>query len=129
MAKKSYPGGFRLTLATAKKLAMQEFGTAKGLKPDRGTCLEGFFTMTMGNMIVSIHPDMRMSGHIEVVVWMCTANNRCVGYFDRQTLLPDFAVMDRSERQEKREALETWVRGIGPDACHKIIEEVCEKGR
>ena len=57
MAKKSYPGGFRLTLATARRLAVQEFGTAKGLEPDRGTYLEGFFTMQMGNMGVSISPD------------------------------------------------------------------------
>ena len=48
--KKEYPGSFRLTLATARRLAVQEFGTAKGLEPDRGTCLEGFFTMQMGNM-------------------------------------------------------------------------------
>ena len=34
MPKKSYPGGFRLTLATARKLAVREFGTAKGLEPD-----------------------------------------------------------------------------------------------
>ena len=55
--KKEYPGGFRLTLATARKLAVQEFGTAKGLEPDRGTYLEGFFTMRMGNMGISISPD------------------------------------------------------------------------
>ena len=59
--KKSYPGGFRLTLATARRLAVQEFGTAKGLEPDRGTCLEGFFTMQMGNMGVSICPDLGMT--------------------------------------------------------------------
>lgn len=40
MPKKSYPGGFRLTLKTARALAVQEFGTAKGLEPDRGTDLE-----------------------------------------------------------------------------------------
>ena len=45
--KKEYPDGFRLTLATARRLAVQEFGTAKGLEPDPGTCLEGFFTMQM----------------------------------------------------------------------------------
>ena len=98
MPKKSYPGGFRLTLATARKLAVREFGTAKGLEPDRGTCLEGFFAMQMGNLAVSIHPDMGMSGRIEVVVWMYTANHRCVGY-------------------------------IGPDACHKVIDEVWNRGR
>ena len=36
MAKKEYPGGFRLklTLATARRLAVQVFRTAKGLGPD-----------------------------------------------------------------------------------------------
>ena len=129
MPKKSYPGGFRLTLATARKLAVREFGTAKGLEPDRGTCLEGFFAMQMGNLAVSIHPDMGMSGRIEVVVWMYTANHRCVGYFNRETLEPDYDVMDKYERREKRKALETWVGDIGPDACHKVIDEVWNRGR
>ena len=71
--KKEYPGGFRLTLATAQRLAVQEFGTAKGLEPDRGTCLEGFFTMQMGNMGVSISPDLGMSGCIMVRAGLCTA--------------------------------------------------------
>ena len=35
--KKDYPGGFRLTLATAQRLAVQEFGTAKGLEPEEVT--------------------------------------------------------------------------------------------
>ena len=56
--KKSYPGGFRLTLKTARALAVQEFGTARGLEPDRATDLEGYFTMRMGkvnlNMSVKI---------------------------------------------------------------------------
>ena len=79
--KKEYPGGFRLTLATARRLVVQEFGTAKGLEPDRGTCLEGFFTMQMGNMGVSICPDLGMSGCIVVRAGLCTASHTCVGYF------------------------------------------------
>ena len=47
MPKKSYPGGFRLTLKTARALVVQEFGTAKGLEPDRGTDLEGYFRMQL----------------------------------------------------------------------------------
>ena len=74
--KKSYPGGFRLTLAAARRLAVQEFGTAKGLEPDRGTCLEGFFTMRMGNMCVSISPDLGMSGCIVVRAGLCTASHQ-----------------------------------------------------
>ena len=83
--KKSYPGGFRLTLATARRLAVQEFGTAKGLEPDRGTCLEGFFTMQMGNMGVSISPDLGMSGCIMVRAGLCTASHTCMPMRDHTT--------------------------------------------
>ena len=121
--KKTYPGGFRLTLATARALVVQEFGTAKGLEPDRGTCLEGFFTMRMGNMGISISPDLGMSGCIVVRVGLCTASHTCIGYFNRETLEPDFDVMDKYERREKREALEQWVYGGGPEPCHKAIDD------
>lgn len=124
MPKKSYPGGFRLTLATARALAIQEFGTAKGLAVSPGSNLDGFFRMEMGNLSVSIHPDFGMSGCIEVSVSMSTANHRCVGYFNRETLEPDYDVMDKYERKEKREALEQWVFGGGPEPCHKIIDEI-----
>ena len=67
MPKKSYSGGFRLTLVTARRLAVQQFGTAKGLGPDRATCLDGYFRMKkMGNLFISIRPDMGMSGCIVV---------------------------------------------------------------
>lgn len=128
MAKKSYPGGFRLTLKTARTLAVQEFGTAKGLEQDR-TCPDGFFTMQMGNLCVSIHPDLGMSGCIEVYAGLSTASHTCVGYFNRETLEPDYDVMDRYEQREKREALEQWVFGGGPEPCHKIIDEIWNRER
>ena len=129
MPKKSYPGGFRLTLKTARALVVQEFGTAKGLEPDRGTDLEGFFTMRMGNMGITISPDLGMSGCIVVRAGLCTASHTCIGYFNRETLEPDFDVMDKYERREKREALEQWVYGGGPEPCHKLIDEVWNGGR
>ena len=125
--KKEYPGGFRLTLATARRLAVQEFGTAKGLEPDRGTCLEGYFRMQMGNLCVSIQPDIGMSECIVIYAGLSTASHTCVGYYNRETLEPDYDTMDKYEQQEKREALETWVGDIGPDACHKRIDEVWDK--
>lgn len=129
MAKKLYPGGFRLTLKTARALAVQEFGTAKGLEPDRGTDLEGYFRMELGNLVVSINPDLGMSGCIVVHAGLCTASHTCVGYFNRETLEPDHDVMDKYERREKREALEQWVFGGGPEPCHKLIDEVWNRGR
>ena len=88
MPKKSYPGGFRLTLATARRLAVQEFGTAKGLEPDRATELDGFFKMEMGNLYIYIRPDLGMSGCIELAVGMSTTNGGCIGYFNREMLEP-----------------------------------------
>lgn len=122
--KKTYPGGFRLTLATARRLAVQEFGTAKGLEPDRMTDLEGYFRMKLGNLVVSINPDLGMSGCIVVRAGLCTAGHTCIGYFDRETLEPDYNVMDKYERQEKREALEQWVCSSGPEPCHKLIDSI-----
>lgn len=127
MTKKTYPGGFRLTLTTARRLAVQEFGTSRGLEPDRSTCLEGYFRMKMGNLVVSIHPDMGMSGCIVLTAGLCTAGHTCVGYFNRETLEPDFDVMDKYERLERREALKNWVGDIGPYACLKLIAEAAEK--
>lgn len=126
--KKNYPGGFRLTMATARRLAIQEFGTAKGLEPDRRTELDGYFTMAMGNLRVSIRPDTGMSGCIEVIVGMSTADHRCVGYFNRETLEPAFDVMEKYEREEKREALEQWVYGAGPEPCHEAIDRIWNGG-
>ena len=85
--------------------------------------------MRMGNMGVSISPDLGMSGCIVVHVTFCTGSPICVGYFNRETLEPDYGVMDKYERREKREALETWVGDIGPDACHKLIDAAWDGGR
>lgn len=129
MAKKDYPGGFRLTLATARKLAVQEFGTDKGLKADNWAGMEGYFLMEMGNLYVSIRPDIKTSGCIEVRVGLCTAGNQCVGYFDPKTLEPNYEVMDMYERRERRAALELWVYGKEPESCHKLIDEIWNRGR
>lgn len=122
-----YPGGFRLTMKTAKKLAQQEFGTAAGLMRDTDTDLEGYFKMILGHLVVTIRPDFRMSGCIEVRAGMHTANHSCVGYFDPATLEPRYDVMERYEREEKQEWLEQWVFGAGPEPCHKLIDEIWKR--
>ena len=60
---------------------------------------------------------------------MCSAGNQCVGYFDPKTLEPNYEVMDMYERREKREALELWVFDGGPEPCHKLIDEIWNRGR
>ena len=84
--KKEYPGGFRLTLATARKLAVQEFGTAKGLKQGSWYNSEGFYEMTMGNLEIEIHPDMSCSGCIQIDIAMQGAPGHIYQLHDRDTL-------------------------------------------
>ena len=84
--KKEYPGGFRLTMATARKLAVQEFGTAKGLKQGSWYNSEGFYEMTMGNLEIEIHPDMSCSGCIQIDISMRSGNGHIFQLHDRETL-------------------------------------------
>ena len=117
-----YPGGFRLTMKTAKELARQEFGTAVGLMRDPGTNLDGYFVMNFGNLAITIRPDIRMSGCIEVRAGMSTMNHNCGGYYDPATLEPRYDVMERYEQEENQDRLEQLVFGAGPEQCHKLIE-------
>ena len=47
MKKKDYPGGVKLTLKTARAVAVQEFGTAKGLEKEE-VAMPGYFKMKLG---------------------------------------------------------------------------------
>lgn len=46
--KKQYPGGVKLTAKTARALAIQEFGTARGLT--KSTSFVGVYFMEFGNL-------------------------------------------------------------------------------
>ena len=87
-----------------------------------------FRSPCLGNLVVSINPDTGMSGCIVVRAGLCTASHTCIGYFNRETLEPDYDVMEKYERQEKREELVQWVSGGGPEPCHKLIDEVWNGG-
>ena len=50
--KKPYPGGGNLTAKTARTLAMQEFGTARGLT--KSTSFVGVYFMEFGNLRIEI---------------------------------------------------------------------------
>lgn len=115
MAKKLYPGGFRLTLATAKKLAVQEFGTAKGLKKTDWQLSGGFYEMALGNLKIEIHPDMNCSGCIQIDVSMYSGNGHIFQLHDRDTLERHYKEEDVQRRKEHREIFEEWVNGGGPE--------------
>lgn len=121
--KKTYPGGFRLTLATARKLAVQEFGTAKGLKQGNWHNSEGFYEMILGNLEIEIHPDMSGSGCIRINVSMNGTPGNICQLHDRDTLHRNYEEEDVQRRKEQREEFETWVSMGGPEPCHKAIDD------
>ena len=104
--KKTYPGGFRLTLATARRLAVQEFGTAKGLKQSDWANSEGFYVMVLGNLEIEIHPDMSCSGCIQIDISMRSGNGHIFQLHDRETLERHYKEEDVHKRRECREAFE-----------------------
>ena len=121
--KKTYPGGFRLTLVTARKLAVQEFGTAKGLKQGSWHNSEGFYEMILGNLEIEIHPDMSGSGCIQINVSMNGTPGNICQLHDRDTLHRNYEEEDVQRRKEQREEFETWVSMGGPEPCHKAIDD------
>jgi len=123
MAKKYYPGGFRLTLKTARALAVQEFGTCKGLKQSDWHNSEGFYEMALGNLKIEIHPDMSCSGCIQIDVSMFNGNGHIFQLHDRETLERHYKEEDVQRWKERREAFEDWVSGSGPEPCHKAIDD------
>ncbi len=122
MAKKYYPGGFRLTLKKARELAVREFGTAKGLKQDEMFRSEGFFVMELGNLAIRIRPDMGGSGCIELSISMPSGNGRCFQLHDRETLERNYEEEEIQKRIERREVVEDWVSRLGPERCHRDID-------
>jgi len=123
MAKKYYPGGFRLTLKTARALAVQEFGTCKGMKQSDWHDSEGFYMIDMGNLEITIQPDMSGSGCIQIDISMNGAPGHIYQLHDRDTLQRNYKEEDVQRRKERREAFEEWVSGGGPEPCHKAIDD------
>ncbi len=123
MDKKYYPGGFRLTLKTARALAVQEFETCKGLKQSDWHNSEGFYMMDMGNLEINIHPDMSGSGCIQIDVSMHGAPGHIYQLHDRDTLNRNYKEEDVQRRKEQREEFECWVSSGGPELCHKAIDD------
>lgn len=121
--KRYYPGGFRLTLKTARALAVQEFGTMKGLKQEDGPNAEGFFVMELGNLEIKIHPDMSGSGCIELSVSMRGGNGFIFQLHNRDTLERNYKEEEIQKKKERREALEEWVSSVGPEPCHRAIDD------
>ena len=107
--KEQQHGGVKLTAKTARTLAMQEFGTARGLT--KSTSFVGAYFMEFGNLRIEICAD---AACIAVRVVLAHGTGSSVKYFDPDTL------------QENFKAIMSVVRQIPAGA--KFTVEVCNNG-
>ena len=123
MAKRNtYPGGFKLTLKSAREVAMQEFGTARGLQKD--DCgMPGSFTMEIENLYVRIHPDTYgETGCIVVSAEMAHGTGQSLKLLDPETLQENFDALERYICQSKRDVIKEWVDTYGAAFCRSQID-------
>jgi len=126
--KKQYPGGVKLTLKKARAVAIQEFGTAKGLEKEEPAPF-GYFTMEIGNLYVRIHPDTYgETGCIVVSAKMAHGTGQSLKFLDPETLQDNFGALEKRRREDDREALNDWGNSNDPEFCHKQIDHAWERG-
>ena len=88
--KKQCHGGGKLTAKTARALAIQEFGTARGLT--KSTSFVGAYFMEFGNLRIEICAD---AACIAVRVVLAHGTGSSVKYFDPDTLQENFKAIDK----------------------------------
>lgn len=126
--KKEYPGGVKLTLKKARAVAVQEFGTAKGLEKEE-TAMPGYFTMKIGNLYVRIHPDTYDgTGCIVVSSELAFATGQTRKFLDPETMQDNYDALERYVRRDSREFLKEWVNTNGPEYCCDQVKRIWERG-
>lgn len=113
MKKKEYPGGVKLTATKARAVAMQEFGTTKGLTKEE-TAMPGYFKMRLGNLFIRIHPDTYDgTGCIVVSAELAFATGQTLKFLNPDTLQDDFDALERHCKRAQRDDLKDWVLSTG----------------
>ena len=104
---KGYKAGPRLTLKTARELALKVTGTAKGLAKDKTLAID-LYEMRLGELSVKIRYDWYGSGRISVSI--DNHSSRAIYMlFDPETLEQDF----------KEQAVKTQEKAFWTDVvCH-----------
>lgn len=116
-------GGVKLTLKKARELALQEFGTAKGLQREEDA-LPDYYIMRLGNMRVRIAPDTNGGTGCILIEVSLNGYGRALQLHDPETLQQDFEAEENRLRNDRREALQDWIGTNGPDACHAEVEKI-----
>ena len=116
-------GGVKLTLKKARELALQEFGTAKGIQREENA-LPDYYIMRLGNMRVRIAPDT-YGGTGCILIEVClNGYGRAFQLHDPETLQEEFEAEEERLRKERREALQDWVSENGLEACRAEVEKI-----
>ena len=119
---KGYKAGPRLTLKTARELALKVTGTAKGLAKDKTLAFD-LYEMQLGELSVKVKYDWFDSGCILVAVDGYSNGAICM-LFNAETLERDYEAEDRQRTRDRRESLKEWVESRGPDACKADIDRI-----
>jgi len=126
--KNQYPGGVKLTAKTARAIAIQEFGTAKGLEKEEPAPF-GYFIMRLGNLHIRIHPDAyNETGCIVVSAEMNYGRGQTLTLLDTETLKENFDAQERFIERERAEEFKDWVLTNGPEFCNGRVNRVWEQG-
>lgn len=116
-------GGVKLTLKKARELALQEFGTAKGIQREENA-MPDYYIMRLGNMRVRIAPDT-YGGTGCILIEVClNGYGRAFQLHDPETLQEDFKAEEDRLRKNRREALQDWVSTNGVEACREEVEKI-----
>ena len=121
--KEQHPGGVKLTAKTARTLAMQEFGTTRGLT--KSTSFVGAYFMEFRNLRIEICADVAC---IAVRVVLAHGTGSSVKYFDPDNLQENFKAIEKHREDEDRAIISDWVNLNGPESCRKQVEAIWKQG-
>ena len=124
---RKYKARPRLTLKTARELALKVTGTAKGLAKDKTLAID-LYEMQLGELSVKIRYDWYGSGCISVSVDN-NSGRALYMLFNPETLEQDFKEEEIHRARQKRENLKEWVESRGPDACKADIDRIWNQGQ
>ena len=118
--------GTMLTLEKARMLAVQEFGTDRGLSEDWR--MQGGYIMQFGNLLIRIHPAIQRDiPVIKVEVCFKITSPGCgfiVKIFNPETFEEDPDAEREYRQMDWEESLENWANGYGAEICRQKINDI-----
>ena len=106
---RKYKARPRLTLKTARELALKVTGTAKGLAKDKTLAID-LYEMRLGELSVKIRYDWYGSGRISVSV-SNNSGQALYMLFDPETLEQDFKEEEIPRRAQKKKSIKRGKSG------------------